>query len=260
MDLQLTGKRALVMGGSKGLGLATATALAREGCAIALSSRDPDAAAAALAAQVGVPVHGIAADVGSAAAIDALAEQAAAKLGGVDIVILNHGGPPPCTALEMTADQLDAWYRIIVAHPIRLAMHLLPGMRQRKFGRIIAVGSAGMIQPIPNLAISNVLRAAIVGWTKTLSNEVAADGVTVNVLAPGAIRTDRSLQTASVGAAKEGIDVEKWIARRAANIPAGRYGTPEEYGAVAAFLASPLASYITGTVTRADGGMVRSVG
>jgi 3-oxoacyl-[acyl-carrier protein] reductase len=117
-----------------------------------------------------------------------------------------------------------------------------------------------MIQPIPNLAISNVLRAAIVGWTKTLSNEVAADGVTVNVLAPGAIRTDRSFQTASIGAAKEGIDAEEWIRRRAANIPAGRYGTPDEYGAVAAFLASPLASYITGTVTRADGGMVKSVG
>jgi 3-oxoacyl-[acyl-carrier protein] reductase len=260
MDLQLKGKRALVMGGSKGLGLAAATALAGEGCAIVLSSREPDAAAAALAAKAGVPVHGIAADVDSAEAMDAMAAQAIAKLGGVDIVILNHGGPPPCSALEMTAEQLDTWYRRIVAHPIRVAMHVLPGMRERKFGRIIAVGSAGMIQPIPNLAISNVLRAAIVGWTKTLSNEVAADGVTVNVLAPGAIRTDRSLQTASANAAKEGIDAEEWIRRRAANIPAGRYGTPDEYGAVAAFLASPLASYITGTVTRADGGMVKSVG
>jgi 3-oxoacyl-[acyl-carrier protein] reductase len=260
MDLQLKGKRALVMGGSKGLGLACAQALAAEGCAIALSSRDPAAAAAALAARAGVPVHPIAADVDSAAAMDSLADQAMAQLGGVDIVILNHGGPPPCSALEMTAEQLDTWYRRIVAHPIRVAMRLLPGMRAQKFGRIIAVGSAGMIQPIPNLAISNVLRAAIVGWTKTLSNEVAADGVTVNVLAPGAIRTDRSLETARVNAAKEGIDVEAWIRKREANIPAGRYGTPDEFGAVAAFLASPLASYVTGTVTRADGGMVRSVG
>lgn len=260
MDLQLSGKRALVMGGSKGLGLACAEALAGEGCAIALSSRDPDRAAGTLAATARVPVYPIAANVESAAAMDALADEAVARLGGVDIVILNHGGPPPCSALEMTAEQLDAWYRIIVAHPIRLAMRLLPAMRERKFGRIIAVGSAGMIQPIPNLAISNVLRAAIVGWTKTLSNEVAADGVTVNVLAPGAIRTDRSLQTAGVNAAREGIEVEEWIRRRAANIPAGRYGQPPEYGAVAAFLASPLASYITGTVTRADGGMVRSVG
>ncbi|MCC7283256.1 MAG: SDR family oxidoreductase [Acetobacteraceae bacterium] len=260
MDLQLAGKKALVMGGSKGLGLASAEALAAEGCAIALSSRDPAAAAAALAERFGVAVHAIAADAGSAAAIDTLAEQAAARLGGVDIVILNHGGPPPCTAVEMTAEQLDSWYRIIVAHPIRLAMQLLPAMRAQKFGRIIAVGSAGMIQPIPNLALSNTLRAAIVGWTKTLSSEVAIDGVTVNVLAPGAIRTDRSLQTAGANAAREGIGAEEWIRRRAANIPAGRYGTPTEFGALAAFLASPLASYVTGTVMRADGGMVRSVG
>jgi 3-oxoacyl-[acyl-carrier protein] reductase len=260
MDLQLAGKRALVMGGSKGLGLACAQALAGEGCAIALSSRDPVAAAAALAAEAAVAVHPVAADVDDAAAMDRLADEAMAKLGGVDVVILNHGGPPPCSALEMTAEQLDTWYRRIVAHPIRIAMRLLPGMRAQQFGRIIAVGSAGMIQPIPNLAISNVLRAAIVGWTKTLSNEVARDGVTVNVLAPGAIRTDRSLQTATANAAREGIDAEEWIRRRAANIPAGRYGMPAEFGAVAAFLASPLASYVTGTVTRADGGMVRSVG
>jgi 3-oxoacyl-[acyl-carrier protein] reductase len=260
MDLQLTGKRALVMGGSKGLGFACAEALATEGCAIVLSSRDPAAAAAALADRHQVPVHPVAADVDSPDAMDDLAASARERLGGVDIVILNHGGPPPCTALEMTAEQLDTWYRRIVAHPIRLAMQLLPGMRAQKFGRIIAVGSAGMVQPIPNLAISNVLRAAIVGWTKTLSNEVAADGITVNVLAPGAIRTDRSLQTATANAAKEGIDAEEWIRRRANNIPAGRYGTPAEYGAVAAFLASPRASYVTGTVTRADGGMVRSVG
>lgn len=260
MDLQLRGKRALVMGGSKGLGLASATALAAEGCAVALASRDPTAAAAALAAKAGVAVHPIKVDVDSAAAIDAMTDAAEATLGGIDIVILNHGGPPPCSALEMTAEQLDTWYRRIVAHPIRAAMRLLPPMRAQKFGRIIAVGSAGMIQPIPNLAISNTLRAAIVGWAKTLSNEVAADGVTVNVLAPGAIRTDRSLETAALGAKKEGIETEEWIRRRAANIPAGRYGAPDEYGVVAAFLASPLASYITGTVTRADGGMVRSVG
>jgi 3-oxoacyl-[acyl-carrier protein] reductase len=260
MDLHLAGKRALVMGGSKGLGLASAAALAAEGCAIALSSRDPAAAAASLAAKHGVAVHPIAADIDNAAALDALADQATARLGGVDIVVLNHGGPPPCSALDMTAEQLDTWYRRIVANPIRIAMRLLPAMRAQKFGRIIAVGSAGMLQPIPNLAISNTLRAAIVGWSKTLSNEVAADGVTVNVLAPGAIRTDRSLETATLNARKEGIDPEEWIRRRSANIPAARYGVPEEYGAMAAFLASPRAGYVTGTVTRVDGGMVRSVG
>ncbi len=260
MDLQLRDKRALVMGGSKGLGFASAAALAAEGCALAVASREPAAAATLLAAKAGAPVHPIVVDVDDVAAIDAMTDRACELLGGVDIVILNHGGPPPCPALEMTAEQLDTWYRRIIAHPIRAAMRLLPAMRARKFGRIIVVGSSGMVQPIPNLAISNTLRGAIVGWAKTLSAEVAADGVTVNVLAPGAIRTDRSLETAAAGARKEGIATEEWIRRRAANIPAGRYGTPAEYGAVAAFLASPLASYVTGTISRVDGGMVRGVG
>lgn len=260
MDLQLGGKRALVMGGSKGLGLASATALAGEGCDVALASRDPTAAAARLAGASGAAVHAIPTDVDSAAAIDSMTEVATSLMGGVDILILNHGGPPPCPALEMTAEQLDTWYRRIVAHPIRAAMRLLPAMRERRFGRIIVVGSTGMVQPIPNLAISNTLRGAIVGWAKTLSNEVAGEGVTVNVLAPGAIRTDRSLETAALGARKEGIGTEEWMRRRAANIPAGRYGTPDEYGVAAAFLASPRASYITGTIIRVDGGMVRAVG
>jgi 3-oxoacyl-[acyl-carrier protein] reductase len=253
MDLGLTGKRALVMGASKGLGRAVADALAAEGARLVISSRKPAEAAAALGAT------GIAADVDSAAEIDALADGAMQALGGVDILVLNHGGPPPCTASDMTAEQLATWFPRIVAHPIRLAMKLLPGMRAQKFGRIIIVGSAGMKQPIANLAISNTLRAAMVGWAKTLSNEVAAEGVTVNVLAPGAIRTDRSLETAAIGAKKDGVSIDQWIAARSASIPAGRYGAPEEYAAMAVLLASPRASYVTGTVTRVDGGMVRGV-
>lgn len=253
MDMGLTGKRAVVMGASKGLGHAIAVALAAEGAKLVVSSRAPEAAAKALGAT------GIAADVDSAAAIDALAEGALAALGGVDILVLNHGGPPPCTAADMSAELLATWFPRIVAHPIRLAMHLLPGMRAQKYGRIIIVGSAGMQQPIPNLAISNTLRAAMVGWAKTLSNEVGQDGVTVNVLAPGAIRTDRSLETATAGAKKEGIGVEEWIAKRSATIPVGRYGTADEFAAMAVLLASPRGAYVTGSVTRVDGGMIRSV-
>ncbi len=261
MDLGLKGKRALVMGASKGLGRAIAEGLAAEGATLTLASRDLaklEELAKDLSAKSGAPAFAVAADVSDEAGMDALADAAVAKMGGVDILVLNHGGPAVGPALELDLAALKEQFGKMVVAPIRLAMRLLPGMRERKWGRIITVGSSGMVQPLPNMVLSNTLRASIVGWNKTLANEVAADGVTCNILAPGSILTDRTKDTAGFMAKKEGITFEEALAKRAAVIPAGRIGTPEEYGAVGTFLASERASYITGSIIRADGGIVRS--
>jgi 3-oxoacyl-[acyl-carrier protein] reductase len=262
MDLGLKGRRALVMGASKGLGRAIAEALSAEGATVTVASRDEaalKALAEGLSAKNGVPAFAIKADVANEAGMDALADEAVLRMGGVDVLILNHGGPPVGSALDLSLDELKAQFQKMVVAPIRIAMRLLPAMRERKWGRIIAVGSSGMVQPLPNMVLSNTLRAAIVGWNKTLSAEVAADGVTCNILAPGSILTDRSKDTAGLRAKREGITVEEAIRRNTETIPARRYGTPEEYGAVAAFLASEKASYVTGSIIRVDGGNVRAI-
>ncbi len=260
MDLGLKGRRALVMGASKGLGRAIADSLAEEGASVVVSGRTQaslDQVAADLKARGAAAAHGVPADVASAADLDRLAEEAARLMGGVDILVLNHGGPPPGTATEVSEAQLAEWFPRMVLHPIRIAMRLLPAMRAQRWGRIVLVGSSGMVEPIPTLAISNTLRGAMVGWCKSLAGEVAGDGVTVNILAPGAILTDRSRETAAGAAAKRGVPVETVIDERAATIPARRYGVPAEFGPMGAFLASERGAYVTGTIVRVDGGAVR---
>ena len=262
MDLGLRGKRALVMGASKGLGRSTADCLAQAGVALVVSGRDQaslDQVAAELRALGAPAAHGIPADVAHAADMDRLADEAERLLGGVDILVLNHGGPPPGSALEITEAQLAEWFPRMVLHPIRIAMRLLPGMRQRQWGRILTIGSTGMVQPIPNLAISNTLRAAMVGWNKSLAGEVAAEGITCNIVAPGAILTDRQKETQGSIAAKRGIAVEQVMAERAKTIPAGRIGDPKEFGPMVAFLASEHGSYVTGSVIRVDGVVIRAI-
>jgi len=189
--------------------------------------------------------------------MDALADGAVAAMGGVDILIQNHGGPPPGPALEVTEELLSTWFQSIVLSPVRITNRLLPAMRAQKYGRIINVGSTGMLQPLPNMVLSNTLRASIMGWMKTLSSEVAHEGITCNIVAPGAIRTDRSLETAGSLAKRQGKSVDEVIAERSKTIPAGRYGMPNEYGPLVAFLCSDQAAYITGSIMRTDGGMVR---
>ncbi|MBY0335145.1 MAG: SDR family oxidoreductase [Acetobacteraceae bacterium] len=260
MDLRLKGKRALVMGASKGLGRSIADALAAEGAALVISGREQaslDQAAKELVAAGAASCIGIPADVADTAQMDALADGAIRAMGGVDILVQNHGGPPPGPALEVTEELLAVWFQRIVLSPIRVANRLLPGMRERKWGRIVNVGSTGMLQPLPNMVLSNTLRASIMGWMKTLSAEVAHEGITCNIVAPGAIRTDRSLETAGSLAKRQGKTAEEVIAERSKTIPAGRYGTPEEYGPLVAFLCSEQAAYITGDILRVDGGMVR---
>ncbi|MFC0408257.1 SDR family oxidoreductase [Roseomonas elaeocarpi] len=262
MDLGLKNKRALVMGASKGLGRSVAEALAAEGASVVISGRDQaslDSVAAHLR-ELGAPkALGIPGDVDDLGQMDALADGAIAALGGIDIVFLNHGGPPPGAAVDLKAEALEVWFRRAVLAPIQVANRLLPGMRERRWGRLITVGSTGMEQPIANLALSNVVRSAIVGWNKTLATEIAGEGITCNILAPGAFRTDRTLETAKATAAKTGQSLDQVVADRAKTIPAGRMGEPEEYGPMAAFLASDKAAYLTGCIVRIDGGTVRSV-
>lgn len=260
MDFGLSGRRALVMGASKGLGRSIAEALAAEGAALVITGRDQsslDAACGQLRAAGASFAQGIVADVADPAQMDALARGAMAAMGGVDILVQNHGGPPPGPALEVSEELLSTWFQRIVLSPVRLTNALLPGMRERKWGRIINVGSTGMLQPLPNMVLSNTLRASIMGWMKTLSAEVAHEGITCNIVAPGAIRTDRSLETAGSLAARQGKGVEDVISERSKTIPAGRYGLPTEYGPLVAFLCSNQAAYMTGCVLRVDGGMVR---
>lgn len=262
MDLGLKGRRALVMGGTKGLGRSIADSLAEEGAALVISGRDQarlDEAAAALRAKGALSASGVVADVARGEDMDRLADAAVKAMGGVDILVLNHGGPPPCTASEMKESDLVAWFQNIVVSPIRITMRLLPAMRERKWGRIIVVGSTGMQHPIPTLALSNTLRASIWGWLKTLSGEVAKDGVTMNVLAPGTILTDRVTQTTTARAQQLGISFDEALAQAAKEIPAGRLGQPADFGPMGAFLASEKGGYITGSMIRVDGGRVRSM-
>ena len=262
MDLGLKGRRALVMGGTKGLGRSIADALAEEGASLVISGRDQrrlDIAATQLRAKGAASVSGFPGDVANPDDMNRLYDAAVAAMGGVDILVLNHGGPPPCTASQMKESDLTLWFTSIVVSPLRMANLALPAMRAQKFGRVIVVGSTGMQHPIPYLALSNTLRASVWAWVKTMSGEVAEEGVTINVLAPGSILTDRTTETSAKNAAAKGITVEQVLADGAKEIPARRYGQPSEYGPMGAFLAGNTGSYITGSMIRVDGGRVRSL-
>lgn len=257
MELGLEGRHALVTGASRGLGRAIASALAAEGAKVTAVARSLDRLKE-LAASCPAGAGSIAAracDLGDASAIAGLAD----VLALADILVLNTGGPPPGPVVETADATWQAQFEAMFLSAVRLTRLGLPGMRARGFGRIIAVVSSGVVQPIPNLGISNALRLALVGWAKTLAAEVASDGVTVNCIAPGRLATDRVADLDRGVAAREGIGIEEVERRSRATIPAGRYGDPTEFAAVAAFLASSRSSYMTGSVIRVDGGMIRSL-
>ncbi|MEI9889219.1 MAG: SDR family oxidoreductase [Rhizomicrobium sp.] len=258
MDLGLNGKRALVLGASRGLGRAIAEALAAEGAIVTIVGRDGAGladAAQAIAASCGAPVQTHVADLARADAVDALAD----SLGDVDVLVLNGGGPAPGAATGIADDAWRSAFETMALAPMRLVRAALPGMRERRFGRVLLVLSSGVVQPIPNLALSNAMRLSLVGWAKTLAAEVAADGITVNGLLPGRIHTGRVDELDAAAAARAKTSMDEVRAQSRATIPAGRYGRPEEFAAVAAFLASDKASYVTGTLVRVDGGMIRAI-
>src|SRR6266851_4595238 len=247
MDLQLKGKTALVLGGSKGLGRGVAEALAAEGVAVALGARGREAldkTAAEINARGGGRAIAVTADTGDWASLERAVKTTRDQLGPIDILLNNHGGPPPSPVLGVKPEIWEAQFHAMVLNIFRVTELVLPDMQARKWGRIINVASESVVQPIAAIGISNTLRGAI-----------ARDGITVNTLLPGPFATDRVLSVA----ARQNIPVEEVAQRVARTVPVGRLGTPAEFGAVAAFLASPLAAYITGSLIRVEGGNIRSI-
>jgi len=249
VDLGLEGRVALVLGASQGIGLGIARSLAREGARVAISSRSEEKLEAARAEIEGeiLIFPADTDDLDRIAALPGLVEEA---LGAVEILAVNTGGPPLGGALDHGLDSWEAAYRSLVLSPRTLAGAVIPGMRERGWGRIVNVGSSSTREPIPGLNLSNSHRMAAIGFLKTLAREVAADGITVNTVATGRFATERLASNAgSMEAAEE-------AAR--SDVPAARLGQPDEYGDLVAFLCSDRAAYITGTVIPIDGGLLRS--
>lgn len=259
MELGLGDKVALVLGGGGGLGRVIAKTLAAEGAAVAISDINDDALESALAEIDSSRSISLNWDLGDLGAIDANVARVEKELGPIDILVNITGGPPPT---PISGQSLDVWsgqFQSMVLSVIAISDRVVPGMKERGWGRVITSTSSGVLAPIANLGISNALRASLVGWSKTLSNEVGQHGVTSNVIVPGRIGTKRIVFLDEAKAKREGRSVDEVAATSAASIPVGRYGNPQEYADTVAFLASENASYITGSVIRVDGGLVANV-
>ena len=262
MDFGLSGKVALVAASSKGLGRAVAEELAGEGVSLVLCARG-EAALRATAERIEqrhkVPVLALAADVGVAGEAERVTREGIARFGKIDILLTNSGGPPagPFDSLDRKAWEDAA--TLLLHSAVEFCRAVLPGMKERRWGRILNVTSIAAKQPVDNLMLSNSLRAAVTGFARTLANEVAAHGITVNNLLPGFTRTERMVELSEVTAERDGITPEQALARFTATVPMGRMGEPREFAALAAFLASERASYITGQSMAVDGGWIRAL-
>jgi 3-oxoacyl-[acyl-carrier protein] reductase len=250
MELGLKGRVALVMGASSGIGRAIAGALVREGAVVAICSRSLERLEEA-AAEIGPGATPFVADASDAERLAALPGEVATALGPVEILVTNTGGPPLGVALDHDLSDWEQAYRSLVLAPRVLTGAVVPGMRERGWGRIVNVGSTSTREPIAYLNLSNAHRLATIGFLKTLAREVAGDGITVNDVATGRFATDRLL---AFGSSPEQVEEAA-----AAEVPAGRLGRPEEYGDLVAFLCSERAAYITGTSIPIDGGILHSV-
>jgi 3-oxoacyl-[acyl-carrier protein] reductase len=262
MDLGIKGRTAVVCGASRGLGYAAALELAREGAGVVLCSRDEahiNDAAAEIAEKTGARTLGIAADV----AVDGVAErvigETVRKFGTVDILVNNAGGPP---AGSFDTHDDDAWLAAVelnLMSAVRFTRAALPHMRSQRWGRVVNITSVAVKQPVDGLILSNAVRAAVVGLAKTLSNEVAGEGVLINTVCPGYIETDRSVGLVRGRAENAGVSYGEMLGQLCQGIPVGRMGQPDELAALIAFLASERASYITGATIQVDGGLMKGL-
>ena len=262
MDLGLKGKVAMVAGASKGLGYATAKALAAEGAIVGIGSRDKaaiDKAAADISRDTGGIVIPHEADVRNADAITAWAASLEQSHGGIDLLYANAGGPPAGSALELADRDWQEAFELLLLSAIRLCRAAVPSMRRRGGGSIVVATSSSVKEPLPNLALSNVMRGGVSSLAKTLSLELAKDRIRVNQLMPGRIDTDRVRHLDEVNAKKAGITPDEQRTKALAAIPAARYGNADEFGRAAAFLLSDAASYITGATLQVDGGLIKGV-
>ena len=249
MDLKIEGRTALVMGASRGIGKAIAAALAAEGVSVAMASRSRERVEAA-AKEIEGDTTAFEADTDDLDWLAALPDEVASKVGPVEILVTNTGGPPLGGVHDHEREAWEEAYRSLVLAPLVLTDAVLPGMRERKWGRIVNVGSSSVREPIPHLALSNANRMAAVGLFKTLATETASDGITVNTVATGRFATDRLAQNWG--------SWEEMEAHAAEGVPAGRLGQPEEFGDLVAFVCSERAAYLTGAVIPLDGGLLRS--
>jgi 3-oxoacyl-[acyl-carrier protein] reductase len=262
MDLGLKGKVALVCAASQGLGYAVAAELAAEGASLILCSRNDEklqAACGSIRKESGGDVLGVAGDLAQTADIERIVAAGIERFGKIDILVTNTGGPPAGQFDSLTRDAWDDATKLLLHSVLDLTRLVLPGMKERHWGRILNITSIASKQPVDNLMLSNALRAGLTGFAKTLANEVAADGVTINNILPGYTRTERLDELIGFIAEKESITADDVRRRWEVEIPMRRLGEPLEFAALAAFLVSERASYITGSSIAVDGGWIKSL-
>ena len=262
MDLGLKDKRAFIAGSSRGLGYTTALLLAREGCGVVLNSRDEEkakAAAEVIASGTGTAAHGVGGDVSDASAAERLIQSAVDALGGLDILVTNAGGPP-AGSFEIFDE--ETWQKAVdtsfMSH-VRLIRAALPHLRKSASPVVLTFTSYTVKQPLQNLVLSNSIRAATVGLTKSLAMELGKDGIRFNSILPGWTRTERVQHLMEFRAENNKTTVDEEIAKQIADIPLGRMAQPEEFARVAVFLVSPAASYVNGVMLNVDGGIVKGL-
>ena len=262
MELGLKNKVAMVGGASKGLGYAVARALAAEGAAVSIASRDGEAirrAADTISRETGSRTLPMAADLSGADGIARWHAATVKEFGGIDLLFSNTGGPPAGNALSFDDEAWQAGFNLLLMSVIRTVRLVVPSMRERGGGSILIGTSSSVKEPVPYLALSNVLRSGVTSLAKTLSVELAPDRIRVNTLIPGRIATDRLRQLDEINAKKAGIAVEDQEKRSAGTVALGRYGAPDEFGRVGVFLLSDAASYITGAAVQVDGGLIKGL-
>ena len=262
MDLGLAGKVALVTGASSGLGLAIATELAAEGASVAIVARrkeELEGAAASIMSSTRARVLPLPGDVTSSEDVRRCVKRVTESLDHIDILVENAGGPPSTTFSTTSEDQYQAAIELNLLSSIRLAHACVPGMRERRWGRVIFVTSMAAKQPVPGLLLSNTARAGLLGFAKTLATECAPDNVLVNSVLPGHFNTQRAIDLAQMRADREGRSVDELLAARVRGIPVGRAGEAKEFAAVVTFLASERASFVTGAAIQVDGGQILGI-